>query len=196
MNGSESDAEHLEIDRLFPVVYEELKRLARHHRRDAGLRSTLCTTELVHEAFFKLAGPDRSSWEGRAHFFGAASRAMRQVLVDFARKRSAVKRGGDPEMVSLSQADTALELELDELLELDSALDRLDALEPRLRRIVELRFFCGLADHEIAPMLGVSTRTVGRDWLKAKLFLLGELQPATERTREYLSPRVSGRGDV
>ena len=187
MDESKSDDGREEIDRLLPVVYEELKRLARHHRRSAGDRSTLCTTELVHEAFFKLAGPDRSSWEGRAHFFGAASRAMRQVLIDFARKRNAAKRGGDPQMVSLSQAGAALELELDELLELDAALDRLDALDPRLRRIVELRFFGGLADDEIAPMLGVSTRTVGREWLKAKLYLLNELDPTAERTRTHLS---------
>jgi RNA polymerase sigma factor (TIGR02999 family) len=189
MTGSGSDAEWGATERLFPVLYEELKRLARHHRRDAGARSTLCTTELVHEAFFKLAGPDRGSWEGRSHFFGAASRAMRQVLVDFARKRRAAKRSGDVQLVSLSQASTAVELELDEIIELDAALDKLDALEPRLRRIVELRFFGGLSEEEIAPMLGISTRTVGRDWLKAKLFLLGELDPTVERTRNHLSHR-------
>jgi RNA polymerase sigma factor (TIGR02999 family) len=189
MTGSGSEAEWGESDSLFPVVYEELKRLARHHRRGAGARSTLCTTELVHEAFFKLAGSDGSPWEGRTHFFGAASRAMRQVLVDFARKRHAVKRGGDPQLVSLSEAGAAVELELDELLELDAALDKLDALDPRLRRIVELRFFGGLSEEEIAPMLGVSTRTIGRDWLKAKLFLLSELEPTTEQTRSYLSSR-------
>ena len=179
MTGPGSDADWGATDRLIPVVYEELKRLARHHRRGASARSTLCTTELVHEAFFKLAGPDGTSWEGRAHFFGAASRAMRQVLVDFARKRRAAKRSGDVQLVSLSEVSAAVELELDEIIALDAALDKLNALDPRLRQIVELRFFGGLSEAEIAPMLGLSTRTVGRDWLKAKLFLLGELEPST-----------------
>jgi RNA polymerase sigma factor (TIGR02999 family) len=175
MTPSGADGDRPGTDTLFPLVYEELKRIARHHRRGAG--ATLCTTELVHEAFFKLAGPSGESWEGRAHFFGAASRAMRQVLVDFARRRQATKRGGDVQMVSLSEAGSAIEMELDEILELDAALDRLNALDERLRLIVELRFFGGLPEDEIARALGVSTRTVGRDWLKAKLFLLHELEP-------------------
>ena len=175
MPPSGADGDRPGTDTLFPQVYEELKRIARHHRRGVG--ATLCTTELVHEAFFKLAGPSGESWEGRAHFFGAASRAMRQVLVDFARRRQATKRGGDVQMVSLSEAGSAIEMELDEILELDAALDRLNALDERLRLIVELRFFGGLPEDEIARALGVSTRTVGRDWLKAKLFLLQELEP-------------------
>ena len=173
---SSGSGDDVGTEALFPLVYEELKRLAHRQRRDAGAQATLRTTELVHEAYFKLAGPAGASWEGRAHFFGAASRAMRQVLVDVARKRRAAKRGGGAQMVSLSQAGAAVELELEEILALHDALDKLDLVDPRLRLLVELRFFGGLSDEEIARMLDRSTRTVARDWLKAKLFLLDALQ--------------------
>jgi RNA polymerase sigma factor (TIGR02999 family) len=154
---------------IVPLVYEELKRIARHHRRAND--ATLSTTELVHEAYLKLAA-NKGDWDGRAHFFGAASHAMRQVLVDFARRRQAEKRGGDVEMVSLGEDDAAIAIELDEILTLDAALERLDAVEPRLREIVELRFFGGVPQSEIAQMLGVSERTIERDWLKARVVLL------------------------
>ena len=158
---------------LVPVVYEELKRMARNHRRVH--ESALSTTELVHEAYMKLAN-GRTDWEGRAHFFGAASRAMRQVLVDFARRRTAEKRGGEIEMVSLGESDALIEIELDRMLALDAALDRLDALDSRLRQIVELRFFGGVPQDEIARMLGVSVRTLEREWLKARIVLLEALE--------------------
>jgi RNA polymerase sigma factor (TIGR02999 family) len=156
------------LNDLMPVVYEELKRIARAHRRD---EASFSTTELVHETFLKLAN-GKNDWEGRAHFFGAASHAMRQVLVDFARHRGAVKRGGDVQMVSLGQSDAAVEIELDEILALDTALERLDTVDNRLRQIVELRFFAGLSHTAIAEILGVSARTVERDWMKARLVLL------------------------
>jgi RNA polymerase sigma-70 factor, ECF subfamily len=162
-------------DELTPVVYDELKRLARQQLRDRSGGSTLSPTELVHEAFFRLAQREGADWDGRAHFFGAAARAMRQVLVDFARRKRAAKRGGGWGQVTLRDGDATLELELDSLLELDAALDRLDSISQRLRQLVELRFFGGLPDHEIAGLLGVSQRTVERDWLKARLFLLHEL---------------------
>ena len=161
-------------EELIPVVYDELKRMARSQRRSMDASATLSTTELVHEAFLKLAGSS-TDWDGRAHFFGAASRAMRQVLVDFARRRRAEKRGGALERVSLGDGDGTLEIELDEILALDQALDQLDAIDPRLRQVVELRFFAALPEDEIARMLGVSTRTVERDWLKARLVLLQAL---------------------
>jgi RNA polymerase sigma factor (TIGR02999 family) len=182
MGAAESDEARKATDALFPLVYDELKRIARRQRRQAGT-ATLCTTELVHEAFVKLAPPDGASWDGRAHFFGAASRAMRQVLVDLARKRRALRHGGGVQMVSLSEAQVAIELDLDELLALDDALDRLDAFDERLRRIVELRFFGGLSEDDVARSLGLSARTVGRDWLKAKLFLLHELEPLRRQLR-------------
>ena len=160
------------VDTLMPVVYQELKRIARHHRRAS--EATLSTTELVHEAYFKFARGN-ARWEGRSHFFGAASHAMRQVLVDFARRRGAEKRGRDFELVSLGDSDAAVQVELDEILALDEALQKLDEVDSRLRRIVELRFFAGVSQSAVADMLGVSERTVERDWLKARLVLLDVL---------------------
>ena len=162
---------------LYRVAYDELKRIASRQLRAAGGVPTLSTTELVHEAYLKLHSGAPADWEGRAHFFGAASRAMRQVLVDFARRRRAAKRGGGDARVSLTDQDAALELELDDILAVDEALDRLAALDERLRRIVEMRFFGGFSERDIAEALGVTTRTVERDWLKARLFLLRELNP-------------------
>ena len=163
------------LDQLMPIVYDELKRMARHRLRANDPAATLSTTELVHEAFLKLAAGASTEWESRAHFFGAASHAMRQVLVDFARRRNADKRGGGLEHVSLGEGDVALDIELDEILAIDEALVRLEQVDPRLRSIVELRFFAGLAESEIAAMLRVSTRTIERDWLKARLVLLDAL---------------------
>jgi RNA polymerase sigma factor (TIGR02999 family) len=164
-------------DELYERVYAELKRMASAHlRRDQGLAS-LSTTELVHEAFLKLGSNDESHWEGRAHFFGAASRAMRQVLVDFARRRRAAKRAGIATRVSLRDDDAFLDIQLDEIIAIDDALDRLDAVDQRLRQIVELRFFGGFGEREVAELLGVTTRTVERNWIKARLLLLRELSP-------------------
>jgi RNA polymerase sigma factor (TIGR02999 family) len=166
-------------DALFVLVYQELKRIAGHHLSVLGGRTTLSTTELVHEAFLKLARNKGESWEDRAHFFGAASRAMRQVLVDYARRRGAAKRGGSAELVSLGQAGGELEVQLDDIMALDQALEQLGAVDPRLRDVVELRFFGGLSQGEVAELLRLSPRTVERDWLKARLFLLRQLGPAT-----------------
>ncbi len=164
-------------DTLFPLVYDELKRIAHRQLRAVASGQSLCTTELVHEAFLKLASSD-SGWEGRAHFFGAASQAMRQVLVDFARRRQAAKRGGGWRAVSLKDESAALEIELEEILALDAALEKLNRVDERLRQVVELRFFGGLGEEEIAKVLGVSSRTVERDWLKARLFLVNEMAGA------------------
>lgn len=149
--------------------------MAHFHLLSRNPHATLSTTELVHETYFKLTAPSNRGWEGRAHFFGAASRAMRQVLVDFARKRQAAKRGSAQAPVSLSDAHGALEVDLDQILALDDALEKLNAADPRLREVVELRFFAGLPAPTIAELLGVSSRTVERQWLKARLFLMREL---------------------
>ena len=153
--------------------------MASHHLRSVDGTATLSTTELVHESYLKLQGSANADWEGRAHFFGAASRAMRQVLVDFARRRRAGKRGGNATRVTLGDSDVLLQFELDEILALDAALERLAEADGRLRQIVELRFFGGFSEQEIAEMLGVTRRTIERQWLKARLLLLHELQPDT-----------------
>jgi len=173
--GPDARRARVRSDEMYALVYHDLKRVARYHlSRSAG--HTLCTTELIHEAYLKLGGS--AGFDGRAHFFGAASRAMRQVLVDFARKRAARKRGGADDPVTLADAHGALQTDLDELLALDDALEQLNAVDPRLRELVELRFFGGLPAADVAGLLGVSTRTVEREWLKARLFLLRELDPA------------------
>jgi len=162
-------------DEIFEFVYEELKRIARRHLRGAESKVTLSTTELVHESFLKLRVS--RAFSDRAHFFGSAARAMREVLVDFARRLRAEKRGGLHARVSLSDVEGVLELELEEMIALDTALNQLSAVDLRLAQIVELRFFAGLPEQEIAEMLGVTTRTVERGWLKARLFLLKQLEP-------------------
>jgi RNA polymerase sigma factor (TIGR02999 family) len=164
---------------LYAQVYDELKRIAHRHLNDAGGADTLSTTDLVHEAYLKLSNT-RGGWDNRAHFFGSASRAMRQVLVDFARRKMAEKRGGSAEIVTLHSSDAALDIHLDEMLALDSALDRLNQIDSRLHQVVELRFFGGLSPAEIAGMLGVTPRTIERDWIKARLFLLQELDPGSQ----------------
>jgi RNA polymerase sigma factor (TIGR02999 family) len=161
-------------DEIFESVYDELKRVARRNLRSASSKATLSTTELVHEAFLKLRSS--KSFSSPAHFFGAAAHAMRQVLTDFARQKRAEKRGGGWHRVTLSDGDGALAVQLDEMLALDAALDRLTELDPRLARVVELRFFGGLPEREIASILGVTKRTVERDWLKARLFLMDTLE--------------------
>jgi RNA polymerase sigma factor (TIGR02999 family) len=169
-----SHGEPASTDAFFSIVYDELKRLARSRLR-ADERATLSTTELVHETFLKLSAGTDGKWQGRAHFFATASRAMRQVIVDFARRRRAAKRGGQPTRVSLSDAEQDLVLELDEMVALDDALNELDHVDPELRQVVELRFFGGLQEEEMAELLGVGLRTVQRRWFKARLFLLREL---------------------
>ena len=163
-------------DAFYPVVYEELKRIARHHLRVGDAKATLSTTELVHEAYLKISPGPAAGWDGRGHFFGAASRAMRQVLVDFARRRGAAKRGGSMQRISLGSEEGTLDLELDSILTLDAALEKLNGLDQRLRQIVELRYFAGLTESEIATMLGVTVRTIERNWLKARMFLLREME--------------------
>lgn len=156
---------------LFAAVYGELKRLA-HGQLARGPRGTLSTTALVHEAYLKLRG---SSVGDREHFLALAARAMRQVLVDYARERRAAKRGGGLARVSLDGEALAVETLVDEVLAVDTALARLEAVDERLARLVEWRYFGGMTDVEIAAALGVTDRTLRRDWLKARAFLYREL---------------------
>lgn len=166
---------------LYAAVYDELKRLAHRQLRARAADATLSTTELVHEAFLKLGRTPNASWQNRAHFFGAASRAMRDVLVVFARRRRATKRGPSWRAASLDHVENSLQIDIDEMLALDAALDLLDALDQRLRHVVELRFFGGVPQEDIAQMLGVSSRSVERDWLKARLFLLRAMESGEAR---------------
>ena len=165
------DGDRAAFDRLLPMVYAELR--DRAHRQLAARRpgDTLVTTALVHEAWLKLAGSAAQSWNDRVHFFAVASRAMRQILVDTARRKTAGKRGGGARALSLDPADLAAPGRAEELVALDEALTQLAALDDRLARTVELRFFGGLSVEETAEALGVSPRTVKRDWRAARAFL-------------------------
>jgi RNA polymerase sigma factor (TIGR02999 family) len=163
-------------ERLLPLVYEELRRLA--HRQLLAERSdhTLNTTGLVHEAYLRLAVPAGVQWADRAHFFAVAARAMRRVLIDHARRYHAFKRGGSRVRVALDQANLAVEERAEGLLALDEALSRLAALDSRQSRVVECRFFGGMSEEETAAALGVTARTVRRDWVKARGWLYQELR--------------------
>jgi len=161
------------FDRVMPRVYDELRNLARHHLRKN--RQSLSTTEVVHEAYMKLADHSDTDWRDRAHFFSIASRAMRQLLVDHARKRNAQKRGGDWTRTTLTARHVEVTVAWDELLTLDAALDRLESVDSRMCEVVEYRFFGGLTEREVADVLGVSTRTVQRDWARARAWLYREI---------------------
>jgi RNA polymerase sigma factor (TIGR02999 family) len=156
--------------RLFALVYEDLRRIASHHLRGRPT-GTLGTTAMVNETYLRLAGPSDSSWENRAHFLSVASRAMRHILVDHARRKLAAKRGGGAPAVELEEAHAADEPRILEILELDQALQKLGELSERLVRVVELRYFGDLSEEETARVLGVNDRTVRRDWRKARAFL-------------------------
>ena len=163
------------LDALFPLVYEELRRIAHLRLRRLGRGETLNTTALVHEAFLRLAERTGPSWIDRAHFCALAARAMRFVLVDHARAQGARKRGGGEVRVPLDEIQIAAEARAHELLALDETLQRLAAREPRLAQLVEYRFFGGLAYEEIADLTGLSVPTVKRDWHRARSWLLVEM---------------------
>jgi RNA polymerase sigma factor (TIGR02999 family) len=165
------DARAAEV--IWPLLYDELRAIAQRQLRREGSDPLLQPTAIVHEAYLKFAG-DVGTAMTRAHFLALAARAMRQVLIEEARRRSAQKRGGGQLAVTLSQGADALTCDPELLLLLDRALDKLDE---RQRQIVELRFFAGMQEEEIAQLLGVSDRTVRRDWVKARAWLYRELYP-------------------
>jgi len=170
LHGGNSEA----MDQLLPLVYDDLRRMA--HRRLQGERPghSLGTTGLVHELYLKLTGNTQVEWRDRGHFFAFVAQGMRRILVDHARRCDTARRGGDLQRVSLS--DEALVAERSEmLLALDAALDRLETLNARLSQVVACRFFGGLTEAETAEALGVTTRTVQRDWAKARGWLYLEL---------------------
>jgi RNA polymerase sigma factor (TIGR02999 family) len=163
------------VDRLFPILYQELKRIARRQLRRERWDHTLNTTCLVHEAYVKLLGLDRIAWQNRAHFLAVAAQAMRRVLVDYAVAKQAQKRDGRRQRVSLDEAMLQAERPVEELLAIDAQLTRLEALNPRLARVVECRFFSGMSIEETAVALSSSPATVKRDWQLARSWLHREL---------------------
>ena len=159
------------VDRLVALAYHELRAIAHRRLAARGPAGTLSTTALVNEAYLRLVDRTRPEPYERAHFLAVASLAMRHVLVDRARERVALKRGGVRQRVTLDDVHLAVDAEPDALLELDDAMNQLAAFEPRLARVVECRFFGGLSEDETAEALGVTTRTVQRDWGKARMLL-------------------------
>jgi RNA polymerase sigma-70 factor, ECF subfamily len=161
---------------LIPLVYSELRRMADGYMRRERPGHTLQTTALVHEAYLKLVGQHSVNWQSRAHFFGIAAQVMRRVLIDHARGHVRDKRGGGREAVSLDEAVVFSKERAEEFLELDRALEALAAVDARQANIVELRYFGGLTVEETAEVLGISPKTVKRDWTVAKAWLHGELK--------------------
>ena len=163
--------ESVSVDALLPLVYEELRRVAHYYLRDARDGHTLNTTALVHEAYLRLVRQEGVSWEGQVHFRAVAARAMRSILVDYARSRDTQKRGGGQAPLSLDAAAISVEEQAIGLLTLDEALEELARHHDRLGRVVEMRFFGGMTHEEIAALLGVTVRTVERDWRRARAHL-------------------------
>ena len=176
--GSVREGDRAALDRLLGLVYGELKGVAErqlHRERDGH---TLRPTALVHEAYLKLVQGPPLELRDRAHFLAIAARAMRQVLVEYARRRSRVKRGGEWARTTLSHEPAGLEIRLDEVLALDDALSRLGEIDEQAREVVELRFFGGLSEEEAGEALGVTPRTVRRAWARARAWLYRELYQA------------------
>lgn len=164
----------LALDEVFSRVFDEIHRIAAAQVRRVGGENTLSTTAVVHEAYLKLAGGSPVEWEDRVHFFSVAARAMRQVLLNHARAHLAQKRGGRRPL-PLDEMVIAIDSRAEELIDMDVALDRLSALDARLGRVVELRYYAGLSVEETANLLGVTDRTIKRDWKAARAFLYREL---------------------
>jgi RNA polymerase sigma factor (TIGR02999 family) len=174
------------FERLIELVYDDLRRIAHKHLRAEGDGdATINTTALVHEAFLKLSGAEGGEWPGRAHFFAFCSKAMRRILIDYARKRSAEKRGGKRIRVPLTPDSASVDQEATEILALDEALRTLESHDERMARIAECRFFGGLSVLETAEALNTSRRTVEREWAKARGYLY-----------HLLAPNGAGAGDV
>jgi len=159
------------LDRLLPAVYAELRAIAHRNLAAHGHAGSLATTGLVHEAYLKLVDQSHVDWSDHAHFLALASVAMRHLLVDEARSRATLKRGGERTRVTLDDETIAVDTCAETLLAIEDALDRLAAAEPRLAKVVECRFFGGLSEKETAEALGITERTVARDWIKARVLL-------------------------
>ena len=177
-------AELLAAAELLPTLYAELRSLARALSARLSPGQTLQPTALVHEAYLRLVRNQDPGWEGRRHFFGAAARAMREILIEQARRKASQKRGGQAQRVELTEGLAWIEPPADDLLALDEAIARLQAEDPRLAEIVQLRYFTGLSVEETAGVVGASVRTVKRDWRYARAWLARQLgqEPAAGGT--------------
>ena len=166
---------------LLPLVYEELRRLATARMAKESPGQTLQATALVHEAWLRLLGPDGNhlSWQNRAHFFAAAAEAMRRILINCARKKGQIKHGGKFERVDLDPIDVAETVDSDTLLEIDEAIEKLEAVDPEAAKLIKLRFFIGLEMTEISSAMNISERAAYRIWAHARAWLYDELRPKT-----------------
>ncbi len=163
------------LDRLFALVYEDLHARAHRELGQSYGAKTLSTTALVHETYLKLSAADRPEWQDGRHFFGVAARAMRQIIVDQARRRLAHKRGGQALRLDIADVDVPIEERAEELLALDAAVEKLEREDPRLAEVVNLRFYAGLSVEDTARTVDLSERTVKRDWRLARAYLYDEL---------------------
>jgi len=173
-----SDGSREALDELFPLVYAELRRIAHRHMRRERQGHTLQTTALVNDAYLRLIDQTQVHWQNRAHFFAIAAQMMRRILVDHARARRVEKRGGDARRVALDDALVVADAKAAELVALDDALKALAEIDPRRAEVVELRYFGGLSNEEVAEVLKVHTNTVTRDWNMARAWLYKELSAA------------------
>ena len=162
-------------ENLIPLLYQELRKLARAMKAGRPPGTTLQTTDLVHEAYLKLVGEEDPGWNGRAHFFGAAARAMRELLVDQARYKARLKHGAGLQRVTADEGQLHVEPPVGNVLALNQALERLETDDPRKGEIVNLRYFAGLTTEETAEVLGISSRTVEREWRYIRAWLFGQL---------------------
>ena len=174
------DGDRKAMDALLPLIYDELRRLAHHHLRNERPNHTLQSTALVHEAYFRLVGQEAPKWESRGHFFAIAANLMRQILVDYARRRGAAKRGSGVCMLSLDDAVALPQRRELDVVALDDALNTLAEMDPRQSRVVELRFFAGLTLEETSEVMGIATATAQRDWTAARAWLHREISRKDE----------------
>jgi len=172
-----SKGDQAALEKLMPLVYSELHRIAKRYMERENPGHTLQTTALIHEAYLRLADQPQASWQNRAHFFGVAARVMRHILVDYARARNRMKQGGDVQHVSLEEAAVVSREPAAELVALDDALSALAETDARKSQVVELKYFGGLSVEEAAEVLKVSPGTVMRDWSMAKAWLYRALKP-------------------
>jgi RNA polymerase sigma factor (TIGR02999 family) len=169
------DGDETALERLIPLVYEEMRRLARYYMRKERREHTLQTTALINEAYIRLVDHKGMRWQNRAHFYAVAAQAMRRILIDHARARQYAKRGGGAHLVELDEAAAVAHVQAAEMIALDEALTGLAAVDPRQSKVVELRYFGGMSVEETAEVLEVAAVTVMRDWRAAKAWLLREI---------------------